>query len=101
MRVILQPDYRPRKIIFIADGAQTRGAQQEGHAVYGWFESDPTRGQDPNKMAARKNQNVAFYRAYAPDHVFSARTYLGRRFASRAAVAKQFPLRPLRAYFDR
>src|SRR5947199_5426686 len=95
MSVVPQPDYRPRNVVFISDRAQARRAQKEGHTMHRWFESDPAGGQHPNEVPTREEQYIPSNHSDAAQHIFGSCSYLGRRFASRAAVAKQMPVRAL------
>jgi hypothetical protein len=95
MSVVPQPDHRSAKILFISDRTQACRAQEKGHAIHRRFESDPACGQHPNEVSAREKQHVSFNGSHAPQHVLSPRDYLGWRFASRAPVAEQLPVRAL------
>src|SRR6267378_122676 len=95
MSVVPQPDFRPGKVVFIADRAHARCAQKKGHTIHRWFESDPAGGQHPNKVSTREEQHISSSHFDAIQHIFGSCSYLGRRFASRAAVAEELPVRTL------
>src|SRR5262249_3400810 len=61
-RFIPQPDYRLREAPFIAQGAQTGGAEHEGPGVSRQLETDPADGQHPKEMSAGKKQLVSSHR---------------------------------------
>src|SRR5258708_17091137 len=46
-------------------------------------------------MSAREQQHVPFENSHAAQHTISPRAYLGWRFASRAAISEQLPVRAL------
>jgi hypothetical protein len=48
-------------------------------------------------MSAREEQYISCYGSYTAQNALSPCSYLAWRFASRAAVAKQLPIRALRA----
>src|SRR5580704_2489939 len=60
-----------------------------------WFHSYPAGGQHPNEVSAGENQHVPLNRSHAAHYIISTCFYLCRRFASRAPVAEQLPVRPL------
>src|SRR6516164_7295092 len=90
MQVIPQLDCRLGEIVLVAKRAQTRSAQQETFARLR-FESKPTSGQDPEKVSARKNQDIPLHRAHALDHTISPRANLAGRFPSGATIAEDLP----------
>jgi hypothetical protein len=90
MQVIPQSDCRSGQIVLVAKRAQARSAQQEIFARPG-FQPKPTGGQDPEKVSARKNQNIPLDRAHALDHTIGSCTNLARRFPSWTAIAEDLP----------
>src|SRR5438552_876042 len=91
--VVPQPDHRFGQVVFIAQHTHARCAQQEKPAGRR-FKAEPTGGEHPKKMAARKKQHIALDRAQPAHDTISTRAHLGRRFPSRATVPEQLPVRP-------
>ena len=91
MQVIPQLDCRLGQIVLVAKRAQTSSAQQEIFARLR-FEPKPTSGQDPEKVSARKNQNIPLRRAHALNHTVSSCANLAGRFTSRATIAEDLPV---------
>src|SRR5262249_50400026 len=81
--------------VFIAQGTQTGGAEEEEPAG-GRFPPKPTRGQDAEEEPARKKQHGAWPRADSPHQTNNPRAHLLRAFTTRATIPKQSPIRPLR-----
>jgi hypothetical protein len=67
MEVIPKSDYRLRQIVLVAKRAQARSAQQETSAGLG-FKPQPSRGQYPQNVPARKDHHVALDLAHAVNH---------------------------------
>jgi len=61
-RFVPQPDYRLGLVVFIAERAKARSAQQEVPATR-CIETEPAGGEHPQEMPTRKNQHVTFDRA--------------------------------------
>src|SRR5262249_1595024 len=97
-RFIPQPDHRSREAVFVAQGAQTGGAEHEGPGLGRQLKAEPADGQHAKEVAAGEQQHVALDRAQTAHGAVSPRGNLGRRFPPRAAVAKQLPVRALGAY---
>ena len=76
--------------MFVAERAQTGSTQQETFAGLR-FEPKPTSGQDPEKVSARKNQNIPLYRAHARNHAISPCANLAGRFTSGATITEDLP----------
>src|SRR6516162_2496396 len=100
-RFIPQPDHRSREAPFIAQGAQTGGAEHEGPGMDRQLEADPAGGQGPKEMVAGKQQHVSLDRAEPAHSAVSPGGDLGRRFPARAAVAEQVPVGALSADLGR
>jgi len=94
MRVIPKLDDRLRQIMVVGKRAQARSAQQE-ISTSRRFQPQPTCGQYPKKMPARKNQNVAFDLAHAVNHTIGPRSNRAGRLPSGTTVAEQLPVRAL------
>src|SRR2546426_7175961 len=92
--VVPQPDYWLRQVVFVAQRAQARWAQQEVSTDRG-IEPEPTSGEYSQEMPARKKQHVTLNRAHAFHRAVCPRANLVRRFSSGAAIAKQLPIRAL------
>src|SRR5438105_2184544 len=75
MEVIPQFDYRLRQIVLVAKRAQARSTQQETSAGLG-FKPEPSRGQYPQKVPARKDHHVAFDLAHPVNHTIGPRSNL-------------------------
>jgi hypothetical protein len=99
-RFVPQLDCRRGQVVFIAQRAQARGAQQEVPAARR-VETEPAGGEHPQEMPARKNQHVAFDRAHPAHDAVGPRAYLARRLSSGAAVTEELPVRALRMDLSR
>ena len=99
-RFVPLPDCRLDQIVFIAQRAEARGAQQEVSARRR-VETEPAGGEHPQEMAARKKQHVAVDGAHPAQDAIGAGADLVRRLASRTAVAEQLPIRALRVDLGR
>src|SRR5437660_12850216 len=95
--VVPQPDDRLRRVVFVAQRAQARGAQQEVSTECG-IEPEPARGEYSQEMPAGKNQYVAIDRAHALQRAICPHANLARRFSSGATVTKQLPIRSFPVY---
>ena len=73
--------------MFIAERAKTCCVQHE-KLPGEWFQTEPAGGEHSQEMSARKNQYVAFDRAYPADNAIGTGCNFCRRFAIGAAVAK-------------
>jgi len=62
--------------------------------MQGRFEGDPAGGEHPQEVTAREKQDVAFNGAHAAQYTICPCAYLGWRFATRAAIPEQLPVRP-------
>ena len=92
--VVPQPDYRLRQVVFVAQRAQARRAQQEESAG-SRLEPEPTSGEYSQEMPAGEKQHVTFDTARAFHRAVRPRANLFWRFPSRAAIPKQLPIRAL------
>src|SRR5437667_2134916 len=90
--IVPQPDRGLGRAVLVTQCAQARRAQHERSAV-NWLNPDPACGQHSEKMSAGKKQNISSHRAPAAHDAISPRSDLLRRFAARAAVAEQLPVR--------
>src|SRR6266436_8291999 len=79
--------------MFIAQRAQTGGAQQEVSSGRR-FEPDPAGGEHPQEVAARKKEHSRSGGSHPGQYAVSPRAHLVRRFTAWATVAEQLPLRP-------
>src|SRR5438132_7824783 len=95
MGLVPQPDRRLCQIVLVPEDAKARRAEQEVTAR-GRCETQPTSGQYPRDMRARKYRNIAVERAYSLNDAVGPCSHLLRSFASWAAVAEQEPARSLR-----
>src|SRR5438309_5069617 len=93
-RVVPQPDYRLRQVVFVTQRTQARGAQQEVPTECG-IEHEPARGEYSQEMPAGEKQHVTFDTAHAFHRAVCPRANLVRRFPSWASIAKQLPIRAL------
>src|SRR5262249_54183860 len=93
-RVVPQPDYWLREVVFVTQRTQTRCTQEEVSTHRG-LQPDPPRVPYAQEMPAGENQHIPFDRAHAFDYAVCSRPHLGRRFPAGAAIAKQLPLRAL------
>src|SRR5437870_9673353 len=92
--VVPQPDYWLRQVVFVAQRTQARCAQQEVSTERG-IEPEPTSGEYSQEMRAGKNQHVAFDSAHPFHNSVCAHSNFVRRFPTRAAIAKELPIRTL------
>src|SRR5215470_13439981 len=92
--VVPQPNDWLREGVFVAQRTETRRAQQEVSTHRG-IESEPTSGEDSQKMPAGEQQHVPCDGARALQRAIGSRANLVRRFPARAAIAKQLPIRTL------
>src|SRR5437016_13368095 len=90
--IVPQPDRGLGRAVLVTQCAQARRAQHERSAV-NWLNPDPACGQHSEKMSAGKKQNISSHRSHAAHYAISPRSDLLRRFAARAAVAEQLPVR--------
>ena len=90
MQVIPQLDCRLGEIVLVAKRAQAGGAQQETFSRLR-FEPKPPSGKDPEKMTARKNQNIPLDGAHALNHAIGPCPNLDGGFPSGATIAKDLP----------
>src|SRR6266576_2081153 len=88
--VVPQPDYWLRNVVFIAQRTQARCAKHEASTDDG-IEPEPTSGEYPQEVTARKKQHVAFDSAHAFHNPVCTHGNVVRRFPSRAAITKQLP----------
>ena len=79
--------------MFIAQRAQTGGAQQEVSSSRR-FEPHPAGGEHPQEVAARKKEHSRSGGSHPGQYAVSPRAHLVRRFTAWATVAEQLPLRP-------
>src|SRR6516162_9584841 len=93
-RFVPQLDCRRGQVVFIAQRAQARGAQQEVPAARR-VETEPAGGEHPQEMPARENQYLALDRAHPAHEAVGACADLIWRLSSRATVAEQLPVRAL------
>src|SRR5205085_9021049 len=93
-RAVPQSNNRLQAVMFVAKRRQAGRTEQKKPARRR-FEAQPAGGQHAQEMPAREQEHIAVDRTNALDHGIRARTDLSRRFASRAAVAKQLPIGPL------
>src|SRR5262249_20008845 len=89
--VVPQPNDRLGHVVFVAQRTETCRAQQKGFPSFG-SQADPPGGAHAKKVAARKEQPVAWYRADATDPPISPRSDLLGRLPSRTAVPEQLPI---------
>ena len=89
--VIPHPDCWLGLVVFIAERAEARSAQQETPATRR-VEAEPASGEHPQEMSARKKQHVAFDRTHPAHDAVGSRADLARRLSSGAAVTEQFPV---------
>src|SRR5262249_67279 len=88
-----QPDDRSRYFVFVTESAQAGRAEHEVPGVDRRLDAEPAGGQHANEMAASEEQHIAVHGTHAAYHATRPRSNLGRRFAPRAAVAKEHPIR--------
>src|SRR5438093_11255638 len=94
-RVVPQPDYRLRQVVFVTQRAQARCAQQEVFTERG-IEPEPARGEYSQEMPAGEKQHVTFDTARAFHRAVRPRANLFLIFPSGAAMPQQFPTHALR-----
>ena len=92
MQVVPKLDHRLRQIMLVAKRAQAGSAQQEISTSLG-FQPQPTCGQYPKKVPARKNQNVPLYCTHAVNHTIRPRSNLAWRFATGTTVSEELPVK--------
>src|SRR6266852_386940 len=78
--------------VFMAEAAQA-GRVEHQRSADNCFHPNPTRGQHSEKVATREKQNVAGDSAYSLHYAVCPRSNVFWRFAPRAAVAEQLPVR--------
>src|SRR6516164_1675544 len=88
------------QFVLVAQCAQARSAQQEVPATRR-VETEPTSGEHPQEMPARKNQHVAFDRTHPAHDAVGPRANLARRLSSGTAVTEELPVRTLHTGFSR
>src|SRR5258706_14536652 len=88
--IVPQANHRLGKVVLVPERAQARRAQQEESAG-ARFETEPTRGEHPQEMPARKQQHVRLEAAHLAHHAIGPGTDLLWRLSARAAVAEQVP----------
>src|SRR5437867_10074089 len=81
--------------MFVAESAKACYVQHKKFSSE-WFETEPAGGEHAQEMSTRKNQHIAFDRAYPTDNTIGSGTDLLWRFPVGATVAKQLPAGPLR-----
>ena len=79
--------------MFIAQRAQTGGAQQEVSSGPR-LKPHPAGGEHPQEVAARKKEHSRSGGSHPGQYAVSPRAHLVRRFTAWATVAEQLPLRP-------
>src|SRR3974377_2281232 len=94
MRVVPQPDGRFAEIVFVAQNAEARGAEQEITPA-SRFEAEPACSEHAHEMRARKQQDVPVDGGRAADDAVGSCAYLNGRLPAWAAIAKQLPIRAL------
>ena len=90
--VIPKPDHGPGQIVFITERAQARRTQQKIPASDTRSQPQPAGGQHANKVSAGKEQYIARDPPDTLNDAVGPLADLFRRFAPRAAVAKQIPV---------
>src|SRR6516165_1019307 len=86
--------------MLIAQCAEAHSAQQEVPATRR-VETEPTSGEHPQEMPARKNQNVTFDRTHPAHDAVGSRADLARRLSSGTAITEELPVRTLCMDFRR
>lgn len=89
--VVPKSNDRLTPVVFITESTQARRAQQEVPAGRR-FQPEPARAEHSQEMSTREKQHVPLHHAHAVHDMVSPGAHLLRRFTSRAAVAKQFPV---------
>src|SRR4051794_38368284 len=92
--VVPEADHRPRRVVLISQGAETRRLQQK-ISSRGRRQSQPSRGQNSQEMSAGKEQHIPVNSPHALNDAIGPRADLLRRFAPRRTIAKQIPARIL------
>src|SRR6267143_673002 len=100
MSFVPQSDHRMVTAVFIAQRAEARRTQHESISAR-CFNPSPARSQHSEEVPAGEKQNVARRRPHAVQYSVSPRGDLLWRFAARAAVAEQLPVRAFRTDLDR
>src|SRR5271166_4650434 len=89
--IVPKPDRRLGQFVLVAQRAQARSAQQKVPSSRR-VETEPTSGEHPQEMPARKNQHVAFDCAHSAHDAIGPRANLARGLSSWAAVAEELPV---------
>src|SRR6476469_4649486 len=90
-RIVPQPNYRRRLIVFIAECAQAGRGEKEVFSPQ-WLQAEPAGGEHAEEMAAGKKQHVAVDRTNAVNHLVGSGRDFGRRLTAGTAVAKELPI---------
>jgi hypothetical protein len=90
--VIPEPDYRFGAVVFIGEYAQARGAQHKVTARTR-VEAQPPGDQHAQKMAAGEEDHISSDGPDTFNNTVCALTDLRGRFAARAAVPEELPVR--------
>src|SRR5436190_21629001 len=91
--VVPQADGGFGQVVFIAQGAQA-GCAQEQEAACRRLKPKPARGENPQEMPAREDQDVTLESPEQPHDAIGPRPHLPRGFTPGATVTKQFPVGP-------
>src|SRR6516162_3473602 len=92
--IVPKLDRRLGQFVLVTQRAQARSAQQEVPPTCR-VETEPTSGEHPQEMPARKNQHIAFDCAHSAHNAVGPRADLARGLSSWAAVAEELPVRTL------
>jgi hypothetical protein len=89
--IVPQPDRRLGQIVFVTQGTQAGGAQEEVSAGSG-FKPEPPSCQNTQEVPAGKEQDVSVDGSHSAHEAVGPDTNLFRGFPSRTPVAEQLPV---------
>src|SRR5262245_10681031 len=92
--VVPQSNHGTGPCVLVAELAQARRPQKEASSSP-WREAEPARGQDPQEMSAREEQDVALDGTHPVYHAVGPHGYRVGRFTVGASIPKKVPIRPL------